>query len=164
MIVGFNGQKITSSRNLQLEVASTKPGSKAPVEIIRNGDSKTLDVTIEQQPGGQEVAGASTEKSKDTGTLTGVAVDDLDPQARQQYNIPRNVTGVLITQVDPTSAAAQAGLKAGQVIQSINRHQVTNADDAVQLTERPGSKRTLLRVWADGGSHFVVVDENNKVG
>ena len=164
VIVKFNGEKIAGSRELQLNVAAAKPGSKVPVQIMRNGDEKTLDVTIEPVPGSGEVAQAGSQNDKDNGTLNGVAVDDLNAQTRQQYNIPKNVAGVLITQVAPTSAAAQAGLKAGQVIQSINRHQVTNADDAVQLTERPGSKRTLLRIWADGGSHFVVVDENNKVG
>ena len=164
VIVKFNGEKITSSRNLQLEVAGIKPGSKVPVEIMRDGNEKTLDVTIEQLPGTGQVAEAGPQTSNDTGTLNGVAVGDLDQQARQQYNIPKNVTGAVITQVDPTSAAAQAGLQAGQVIQSINRHPVTNADEAVQLTEHPASKRTLLRIWDNGGSHYVVVDENNKVG
>lgn len=164
VIVEFNGDKIASSRELQLDVASAKPGSKVPVQIMRNGDAKTIEVTVEQQPGATQVAGSTAPDNSDTGTLNGVAVDDLNPQARQQYNIPKNVNGALITQVDPTSPAAQAGLQSGQVIQSINRHPVTSADEAVQLTEHPKNKRTLLRIWADGGSHFVVVDESNKLG
>ncbi len=93
-----------------------------------------------------------------------MTVSDLDPQARQQFNIPKDVNGALITQVDPTSAAAQAGLQPGDVIESINRHPVKDADEAVQLTEHPGSKQTLVRVWDNGGSHYVVVDESNNVG
>jgi len=46
------------------------------------------------------------------------------------------------------------------VIQEINHHSVKGADDAVNLTANPSDKRTLLRVWANGGSHYVVVDEN----
>jgi serine protease Do len=164
VILKFNGEKIANSRNLQLDVAATKPGSKVPVEIMRNGDEKTLDVTVEQLPGTQQVAESASQDNNDNGTLNGVTVDDLNQQARQQFNIPKNVTGAVITQVDPTSAAAQAGLAAGQVIQSINRHPVTNAEEAVKLTEHPRSKRTLLRVWDNGGSHYVVVDENNKLG
>ena len=98
--------------------------------------------------------------SEDTGTLNGVGVADVDQQARQAYHIPHSVTGAVVTQVDPSSASADAGLKPGDVIQEINHHAVKNADDAVNLTSKSGDKKTLLRIWADGGSHYVVVDEN----
>lgn len=164
VILKFNGQAVTDSSDLQLAVAETKPDSKVPVEIMRNGHEKVLDVTIQPLPGAQQVAKAGSQNNNDSGTLNGVAVTDLDSQARQQYNIPGNVKGALITQVDPTSASAQAGLQPGDVIESINHHQVTDADQAVQLTENPKSKITLVRVWANGGSHYVVVNESNEVG
>jgi serine protease Do len=84
----------------------------------------------------------------------------MDPEARAQFNIPKSVTGAVITQVDPSSASADAGLKPGDVIEEINHHAVKNADDAVNLTSNTSDKRTLLRVWADGGSHYIVVDES----
>ncbi|HEX5398741.1 MAG TPA: DegQ family serine endoprotease [Verrucomicrobiae bacterium] len=163
VIVKFDGKEIADSRKLQLTVAATKPGLKVPVEIMRDGNKKTLDVTVKPLPGSDQLARSESQNNSDNGTLNGVTVSDLNPQARQQFNIPKNVEGALITEVDPTSASAQAGLQAGQVIQSINRHAVTNADEAVQLTEKPGTK-TLVRVWANGGSHFVVVDEGDNVG
>jgi serine protease Do len=164
VILKFNGGKVADSRHLQLAVAETKPGSKVPVEITRNGKEETLEVTIKQLPGAGQLAEAGPQNGNDTGTLNGVTVTDLDPQARQQFSIPKNVAGALITQVDPASAAAQAGLQPGDVIESINRHPVEDAGEAVQLTEHPGNKQTLVRVWANGGSHYVVVDESNKVG
>ena len=115
-------------------------------------------------PGTEQLAEAGPQSRGDTGTLNGVTVSDLNQQARQQYSIPKDVNGALITQVDPTSASAQAGLQPGDVIESINRHPVENADEAVQLTEHPKSKETLVRVWANGGSHYVVVDESQNVG
>ena len=42
----------------------------------------------------------------------------------------------------------------------INRKTVKTAEEAVRLTEHPKDKTTLLRVWRNGGSHYVVVDEN----
>ncbi len=164
IIVKFNGEKVTDSRHLQLEVAATKPGTKVPVEIMRNGDEKKLEVTVKQLPGTEQLAEAGSQSSDDTGTLNGVGVGNIDPRARQQFNIPKDVNGALITQVDPASAAAQAGLKPGDVIESINRHPVKDADDAVQLTEHPKSKRTLVRLWDKNGSHYVVVDESNNAG
>ena len=62
VIVKFNGEKVTDSRNLQLAVAATKPGSKVPVEIMRNGNEKTLEVTIKQLPGTGQLAEAGSTK------------------------------------------------------------------------------------------------------
>lgn len=164
VIVKFNGDQVADGRELQLDVAGAKPGSKIPVEILRNGDQKTLEVTVKPQPGTEQLAENGSQNSDDSGTLNGVAVADLNQQARQQFNIPDGVNGALITQVDPSSASAQAGLQAGEVIESINRHPVKNADEAVQLTEHPRNKQTLVRVWANGGSQYVVVNEGDNLG
>jgi serine protease Do len=164
VIVKFNGDRITDSRQLQLDVAAVKPGTKVPVGIMRNGDEKTLEVTIKALPGTKQLAEAGAPSGYEQGTLNGVTVGDLDQRSREQYHIPDEVKGAIIEQVDPSSASAQAGLQPGDVIESINRHQVANADEAVQLTEHPKSQKTLVRVWANGGSHYVVVDESDDVG
>jgi serine protease Do len=65
-----------------------------------------------------------------------------------------------VTQVAPESPAFEAGLREGDVIMEINRKPVKSAEDAVQLTEKVKDKRTLLRVWSQGGSRYVVVDES----
>jgi serine protease Do len=93
-----------------------------------------------------------------------VAVADLDNNARQQFDLPGNVKGAVVTEVDPNSASAEAGLRPGDVIQEINRKPVKNAEEAVKMTEKTTDKTTLLRVWRDGGSRYVVVDEGNKAG
>ena len=164
VVTDFNGQPVTDSRRLQLAVAETAPGSSVKLEILRDGEKKTVDVTVKQLPGSDKLAEANPSNDNDTGTLNGVEVADLDQQARQQFNIPGDVKGAVVTQVDPGSAAAEAGLKPGAVIQEINRKPVKSADDAVKLTENSDDKRTLVRVWENGGSHYVVVDESNKTG
>jgi serine protease Do len=160
VVLNFNGKKVTDSLHLRLAVADTKPGSTVPVEVLRNGDKQTLNVTVKQLPGTETLAENNAGNSNDTGTLNGVGVADLDQQARGQLNIPKDVSGALITQVDPASPSADAGLKPGDVIEEINHHAVKDANDAVSLTENPADKRTLLRIWANGGSHYVVVDES----
>jgi len=165
VIVEFNGKNVSDSRHLQLTVADTKPGSTVPVEILRNGNKKTLRVTVKQLPGTEQLAeNNSPSGNGETGTLNGVGVGDIDQQARQEFNIPKDVKGAVVTQVDPDSAAAEAGLKPGAVIEDINHHPVKNAEDAVKLTENTTSKRTLLRVWDNGGSHYMVVDESKNAG
>ena len=162
VVLSYNSHPVTDSRRLQLDVAETKPGSTVPMEIIRDGSKKTLNVTVKSLPAkGEELAQNNSGNTEDTGTLNGVGVSDIDQQAHDQFKIPDTVKGAVITQVDPSSAAAQAGLKPGDVIQEINRHAVSSADDAIKLTEKSDNKRTLVRVWENGGSHYVVVDESN---
>jgi len=159
VILEFNGTKVTDSRHLKLQVARTKPGETVPVKVLRDGGTKTLDVKVRQLPGTEELAKNDRHSNSDEGTLNGVAVSDLDARARQELNVPANLKGVVVTEVEPDSAAAEAGLRPGDVIQEINRKPVTNAEQAVQMTEKADSKKSLLRVWRDGGSRFVVVDE-----
>jgi serine protease Do len=165
VIVSFNGTPVTDSRHLKLEVAGIAPGDKVPVEIVRSGSHKTIDVKVKELPGDEQMAKNSPgDNSQDTGTLQGVGVGDVDAQARQQFNIPDHVKGALVTEVAPDSASAQAGLKAGDVIMEVNHHAVSSADDAVKLTSGKNNKVTLLRVWSGEGSRYMVVDESNKVG
>ncbi len=161
IIVEFNGKKVTDSRHLKLEVARISPGESVPVKILRDGATKTLEVKVREIPGTENLAKNDDRNNKDdNGTLNGVTVGDLDSPARQQFDLPASVKGVVITEVQPDSAAAEAGLKPGDVIQEINRQPVKTAEEAVHLTEKTDTKRTLLRVWRTGGSHYVVVDES----
>jgi serine protease Do len=112
-------------------------------------------------PGTERLAKNDTPNGDDTGTLNGVTVADIDANAHRQFDLPGNLKGVVITEVDPNCAAAEAGLRPGDVIQEINRKPVRTAEEAVRMTENTTTKNTLLRVWRDGGSRYVVVDESN---
>jgi serine protease Do len=81
--------------------------------------------------------------------------------------IPDDVKGALVTDVDENSAAFEAGLREGDVIQEINRKPVKDAQEAVELSEKIKGDKILLRVWSNGGSHFIAVNESgqrDKVG
>jgi serine protease Do len=160
VVLEYNGKNVVDSRRLRLAAGETKPGTTVPVKILRNGESKTLEITVQQVPGSEDLAKNNTPNGTDNGTLNGVGVSDLDQQTRQGLKLPDNVKGVVITEVQPDSPAAEAGLKQGDVIQEINRHSVKTADEAVRLTENTKDKVTLLRIWSNGGSHYVVVDES----
>ena len=131
------------------------------MKVLRNGSTKTIQVTVNELPGSEKLAKADTKSNDDGEALKGVAVGDLDAQTRRQFNIPANVQGAIVTDVDDNTVAREAGLKPGDVILEINRQPVKSAEDAVKLTEKPKDKTTLLRVWSNGGSRYVVVDESN---
>ena len=79
---------------------------------------------------------------------------------RKHLNLPARLKGAIITNVEGDSAAAKAGLKAGDVILEINKQPVTSAQDAVELSTKAEGKKTLLRLFSRGGTIFVVVDES----
>ena len=174
VIKSFDGAPVVDSRRLKLAVAEVAPGTKVKTEVMRDGKDVDLTIAIAARPSDKEMAqnggrmgryrgnrGGREQGSaaNDTGTLNGVGVADLDAQARQEFDVPAEVHGALITEVDPNSAAAAAGLQPGDVIEEINHQAVHSGDDAVKLTENPPSRKTLLRLWNQTGNHYVVVDE-----
>ncbi len=160
VVIQYNGKEVKDGRQLKLSVAETKPGSTVPVEVVRNGKTETVEAKVGRLPGNEQLAqtGRPSQNQQST-VLEGVGVSDLDQQTRQELKVPDTVHGAVVTKIDPGSPAAAAGLRPGDVIESINRQPVQNADEAVRMTENAKSKRTLLRVWSNGGSRFVVVDE-----
>jgi S1-C subfamily serine protease len=94
---------------------------------------------------------------KEPSSLEGVALVDVDKLLRRALRIPPDVQGAVVLQVEPGSAAAESGLRPGDVIQSVNRREVKDADDAADLMKNTSIKRTLLHVWRGGSSHFILV-------
>jgi serine protease Do len=161
VVLEFNGKPVRDSRQLKLQVARVKPSESASVKVLRNGSTRTIQVTVNELPGAEKVAKANPRNEDNGEALKGVAVGDLDAQTRRQFNIPGHLQGAVVTEVEENSVAREAGLKPGDVILEINRQPVKSAGDAVKLTENPKDKTTLVRIWSNGGSRYVVVDESN---
>jgi serine protease Do len=173
VIVSLNGKTVTDARHLKLSVGGLAPDTKATVEIVRDGEAKKLDLKIGDRDdkalarvdnrSGRNSNGSLASKDDD-GTLNGVGVADLDARYRREFSVPAAVRGAVVTKVDPNSAAAAVGLQPGDVIQEINRQPVAGADDAVKLTEKTDSKKTLLRIWNRSGTRYAIVDETGAGG
>lgn len=163
VIIEFNGKEVRDSRNLKLQVAQTGPDKQVPVKISRDGKVKELQVTLKEFPQDKALAKGKTSPGESGDVTDGITVDDLSPAARQQFNIPNNVKGALVVDVEPDSPGYEAGLRPGDVILEMNRKSVKSSEDAVALSE--GLKDdVLLRVWSRGGSRFVVLKKTDKVG
>jgi len=162
VIVEVNGKAVHDSRNLKLMIGRTPPGEKVDVKVIRDGKEKAFKVTLKEMPGEQVASAGNRDLESSDEALKGVGVGDITPSVRQQFNLPSNIKGAVITDIDTSSVAYDAGLREGDVIQEINRKPITSAEDAVAATTNVKDKRTLVRLWSNGGSRYVVVDETGQ--
>jgi len=166
VIVEFNNKKVTDSRHLRLMAAQTGPGTKVPVKVLRDGKAETFTVKLGELPAeGLAKAGERSgglRRGSQADALDGVIVENLDARYRQQFNIPNQVQGALVVDVDAASPAATAGLRPGDVILEINRQRVHSADEAVERSQDIKGDRVLLRVWSGGGGRYLVVDASKR--
>lgn len=158
IITKVNGQTVTDPRRLQLAVIRLAPGTEVTVEYVREGKTETVTFKLGELDG-KDLAGGSTQ-GNDEGVLDGVAVTDLTPQLRTQLRVPDQLEGALITEVDPSSPSARDGLRQGDIVLSLNRRAVHNAEEAVKLSEEIKGPKVLVRIWREGVSRYLVVDES----
>ena len=163
VVTGVNGKPVETGSDLQVIVSEDAPGSTIHLDVLRNGRPQKMDLTVGEFHKDQEVAAASGEETGHA--KLGIAISDLTPEVRQQLNLPSQVEGVAVAQVQPASPAEDAGLQGGNVILEMNRQPVKSAEQfRNQVKQLPAGKDLLLLVWANGGSSYRVVHPANPTG
>jgi len=171
VIVGLNGKDITDVNSFQLAVSESAPESSATVKLLHNGRPETVTVTLTELP--VEVAPSGNDQKKPGSgnsmidALAGVKVADLEPEVRRQLGVPPSVRGALVSELEPASNSAEAGLQYGDVIMEIDRQPVSNSSDAVKLGRQARGDQILLKIWRRqgdlAGTCYLSVD-NTKIG
>jgi len=122
-------------------------------ELYPNGGTHQLMAKFgELEPSRAERA-RSERSSADSG-LEGVAVENVTPQTARQLGLPANISGVVVTSVDPASPFVDSGLQEGDVIQEVNHKPINNVSDYRQAIRNAG-KAPLLLVNRHGNTLFV---------
>jgi serine protease Do len=139
VIVEYNGDKITESDQLPLLVARTGVGKTVKVTVLRDKKEIPINVKIAELKE-QEVVASAPKQDK-----LGLTVQNITPQLAESLGLKRS-NGVVITSVQPQSAAGDAGLRRGDVILEVNRKEITNTDTfEKQVNEaKPGSNILFL--------------------
>ena len=173
VIVKVNGQDVNPDQTVSYLIANTQVGARVPVEVIRDGRRQTLTVVVGQRPTEEQLAqqagGGSAEGapgvpggSAGSAQTLGMTLQALTPELAARSNLPAGARGVLITAVDPASAAAEEQLRPGYLILSVNRQLVTSPAQvaaAVEAARRAGRTSVLLLVKAGTGPEaFVGID------
>ncbi len=154
IVLSFNGHPVDDEHELPALVAQTPINQKVPVEVVRNGQHMTLEVTIGERKEPQ-VASAKTEEP---GGNWGMQVGDITPEIAQQFHL-EGTKGVVIQKVAPDSPSADAGLQPGDVVMEINHDKVAAVSDFVAKAKDAQSKKTpaLLLVQRGGATLYTVI-------
>jgi serine protease Do len=155
VVRAIDGQKVTGAGDLQVEVGQKQPGNTIKLEVLRDGRTVDVPVTL------QAMGARNGEKSADNAQgkpRWGLGLADLSPDVREQIQAPPDVKGAVIERVQPGSSADDAGLRSGDIIVEVNRHPVQSAADVQQqLGGIPKGKDALVLVWSNGGNTFRVL-------
>lgn len=161
VILRYNGQAIKRSSDLPPLVGTTEVGKTVPIKILRDGDTRTLEVKIGKLEGSGEPRLAKATPSAQG--LLGLAVADLNAEQRETLGITDR--GVLVRQVNPDSPAAKAGIRADDVILAFNRHDVKSAAQLKELVAKaPTGKPVAMLVMRDQRTQFLPIVVPESVG
>jgi serine protease Do len=154
IIVEFNGRTVDYSSALPPMVGSVTPGSRIPMQVLRNGSMQTLDVTIEPLDEGQKVSSVAPVNQMDQSRL-GVEVAEVPADMAEQMGIN---SGVVVSAIDPEGAAAKAGIREGDVILSLNRNEIENVRQLETLvSEAPANEAIPVLVQRERSPTFLAL-------
>ncbi|HVZ66486.1 MAG TPA: DegQ family serine endoprotease [Lacunisphaera sp.] len=160
IITAINEAKIDDPRALALAIARLTPDTEITVHYVRDGKAAEAKAKLGHQSSQSLAGGNAPGGGSDEGVLNGVGVSDLTAETRAQLHVPPGLEGALVTQVDPDSASARAGLREGDLILELDRKKTANAADAVKLSTDIKGPKVLVLLWRDGVRRYLVVDES----
>jgi serine protease Do len=159
VVLEVNGKKIKNVETLRNLVAQSKLGSKIKLKILRDGKIFFLNATITEFP--QDIAHAvpgdpEENLSGEENVLAGFSVMNLTRDIAKQLGLSRSEKGVVIVKVDPYSAAEDAGLKKGDVIQELNKKKVKDISDFNRVLPDIRKGDTVLLFINRTGNKFYI--------
>lgn len=169
IILSFNGENIKEMRRLPRLVAETDIASNVQVEYWRDGETKKTTVTIGELEKAEENGLVETdmpfgkmEQPKDTNELQtlGMTLSPVTETLRDEYALPEDVNGLVVTAIDLASEAERKGIMIGDIITEVNQHKIETLDALTEIVERArsvGRKSVLLLISRDQDVRFIAL-------
>ena len=142
VILEVNGRQMEDSRQLRNTISMMDPTATVKLKLLRNGSPTDVSVKLGELP--TEKAEAKTEEGSSEKALDGVTVENLDAQTARQLGLSAATAGVVVTDIDPSSPLASAGLRRGDVIQEVNHQPVKNVSQFEEAVHKAGNNPLLL--------------------
>jgi len=141
-----NGEVVEDSGDLVVKISEQPPGAATMIEVWRNGEVVELEVNLDEFDSGLDAQRAEE-------NAYGLHVQDLKPELLERLRLEPGVTGVIVTEVDPESAAEEARLTPGDVITKVGKREVSDTDgfyEALAGEATPGQSLLIVFIRRDG--------------
>ena len=165
IITAINGEKIEDSNVLRNKVAGTLPGTEIKLTVIRDGSPTELTATLDEFSASDSKAPALGGNNGDdngngpenqSGKL-GVTLEPVTPQIARRLGLDSDSEGLVVTDLDQSGPAAEAGISQGDVILEINRKPVNSAADVSSALSGSGDRPVLLLISRKGQTLFLTI-------
>ncbi len=147
IITAINDQQIADSNNLRVVIASTAPNTPVTVTLLRDGSEMKLKMDLAELP-----ASASASTVPDSGGEApaggkfGLSLEPLTADMTSRLGLAANDQGLVVTKVEPGSAASDAGIRQGDLVEEVNRQLVHTVADFNAAVRRSGSRPVLVLI------------------
>lgn len=168
VVLSVAGKDVTPDQTLSYIIANLPPGTRTPIELLRDGKRMSITATVGRRPPEDQLAQQSFDPNGDPNTspapkgdtgsgvlekALGIRAIPLTSTIATQLGLDQSVRGLVITDVDANSDAGQKGFMRGVVILSANGQPVTTPaqlEAVVKAAQAAGRSAILLRVRAQG--------------
>ncbi len=162
VITAFNGKPVKAARELTDAVAATPVGQTAKVDFIRDGSPKTVSVQMVERPNNLNARAAPQDNDDEGGPAgqggLGIQGKTVTPEVAAQMRLKlRTPSGVFVSDVQPGSPAADAGLMHGDVIHSLDRAQVRSVEELAQAVKQLNPGEYLIEVERNRRTVFLTM-------
>jgi serine protease Do len=154
VLIQFGAAPVGDVGQFHNRIAQHTPGARLPLTIQRNGQRRTLEVTVGEEPGAVPVA----EPAETALEELGVIVMDLTFLEARQLGLPPATQGVVVTETFAIATTEAAGLQVGDVIQEINRQAVRSVEDVHRVLNQISQPSLALLVNRGGTTAYVLIE------
>ena len=157
VILQLNGQPVSETNALRNQIAATKPGTAVTLRVLREGREQEIRATLGEMTSDNASQTPGQPGAAPTGGRIGVGVEPLTPEVAAQLGIPREIQGLLVRQVQPDGAAAEAGITTGDILVEANRQPLRSVTDLETAIRSSADKPVLLLVNRRGQTVYLPV-------
>ena len=158
VITEVQGRRVTDGNELRNAISNTAPGTSVALKVVRDGRTSDISAKLEElKASNDESEGRDEHGSSTSPGRYGMQVSPLTPELAREYELPRSVKGVVVTDVDPDGVAAESGVQPNDVIEKVNGHTTTTVAELKTAIEQTGGKPVLVLLHREGHSLFLTL-------